>query len=39
MKPLLPMLHRAVFLGDHVRGLQRLGDLMGYKVVEEDRAS
>jgi hypothetical protein len=35
----MPMLHRAVFLGDHVRGLKRLGDLMGYKVVEEDRAS
>ncbi|MBL8295485.1 MAG: hypothetical protein JNN08_26805 [Bryobacterales bacterium] len=35
----MPMLHRAVFLGDRVRGFQRLGDLMGYKVVEEDRAS
>ncbi|MFB3825778.1 MAG: hypothetical protein ACE15B_03380 [Bryobacteraceae bacterium] len=33
----MPMLHRAVFYGDHVRALQRLGDLMGFKVVEEDR--
>jgi len=35
----MPMLHRAVFYGDHVRGLQRLGDLMGFKVIEEDRAA
>jgi hypothetical protein len=32
----MPMLHRSVFYGDHVRSLKRLGDLMGYKVVEED---
>lgn len=32
----MPMLHRAVFYGDHVRGVKRLGDLMGYRVVEED---
>lgn len=35
----MPMLHRAVFYGDHVRGLKRLGDLMGYKVIEEDIAT
>lgn len=34
----MPMLHRAVFYGDHVRGLKRLGDLMGFKVIEEDLA-
>ncbi len=32
----MPMLHRAVFYGDHVRSLKRLGDLMGFKVIEED---
>ena len=32
----MPMLHRAVFYGDHVRNLKRLGDLMGFKVIEED---
>jgi len=32
----MPMLHRAVFYGDHVRGLRRLGNLMGFKVIEED---
>ena len=32
----MPMLHRSVFYGDHVRGLKRLGDLMGFKVIEED---
>ena len=32
----MPMLHRSVFYGDYVRNLKRLGDLMGYKVVEED---
>jgi predicted SnoaL-like aldol condensation-catalyzing enzyme len=35
----MPMLHRAVFYGDHVRGFKRLGDLMGFKVVEEDLAT
>lgn len=35
----MPMLHRAVFYGDHTRGIRRLGDLMGFKVVEEDVAS
>ena len=32
----MPMLHRAVFYGDHVRAVHRLGDLMGFKVIEED---
>lgn len=32
----MPMLHRAVFYGDHMRGVKRLGDLMGFKVLEED---
>ncbi len=32
----MPMLHRAVFYGNHMRGIKRLGDLMGYKVIEED---
>ena len=35
----MPMLHRAVFYGDFLRGCQRLGDLMGFKVIEEDRAT
>ena len=32
----MPMLHRSVFYGDHVRGVKRLGHLMGFKVIEED---
>lgn len=32
----MPMLHRAVFYGDYVRGCRRLADLMGFKVIEED---
>jgi L-fucose isomerase-like protein len=35
----MPMLHRAVFYGNHIRGIKRLGDLMGFKVVEEDVAT
>jgi len=35
----MPMLHRAVFYGDHMRGIRRLGNLMGFKVVEEDIAT
>jgi len=35
----MPMLHRAVFYGDHMRGLKRLGDLIGFKVLEEDIAT
>jgi hypothetical protein len=34
----MPMLHRAVFYGDHVRAIKRLGNLMGFKVIEEDLA-
>ena len=33
----MPMLHQAVFYGDHLRALKRLGNLMGFKVIEEDR--
>jgi hypothetical protein len=29
------MLHRVVFYGDYAKGVQELGDLMGFKVVEE----
>ncbi len=32
----MPMLHRSVYFGDHVRSLKRLGDLMGFRVIEED---
>ncbi len=32
----MPMLHRSVFYGDHMRGLKRLGGLMDFKVIEED---
>ena len=32
----MPMLHRDVFYGDHMRGVKRLGNLMGFKVIEED---
>lgn len=35
----MPMLHRAVFYGDYLRGSRRLGDLMGFKVIEEDRGA
>ena len=35
----MPMLHRAVFYGDHLRGVKRLGSLMGFKVIEEDLPS
>jgi hypothetical protein len=35
----MPMLHRSVFYGDHLRGLKGLGSLMGFRVVEEDLAS
>ena len=35
----MPMLHRAVFYGDHLRGIKRLGNLMGFKVIEEDIAT
>ena len=35
----MPMLHRSVFYGNHMRGLKRLAGLMGFKVVEEDIAT
>jgi hypothetical protein len=35
----MPMLHRAVFYGDHVRSMKRLGELMDFKVLEEDLPS
>jgi len=31
----MTLLHRAVFYGDHTRSMQDLGNLMGFKVVEE----
>lgn len=31
----MTLLHRVVFYGDYVRPMQALGDLMGFKVVEE----
>ena len=31
----MTLLHRAVFYGDHTRSMKMLGDLMGFKVVEE----
>lgn len=35
----MTLLHRAVFYGDHVKSIQTLGDLMGFKVVEEGGAA
>lgn len=32
----MPMLHRAVFYGDHVRAVKHLGELMGFRTIEED---
>jgi hypothetical protein len=31
----MTLLHRAVFYGDYAKSLQDLGDLMGFKVIEE----
>ena len=31
----MTLLHRVVFYGDHMKSLQDLGDLMGFKVREE----
>jgi hypothetical protein len=31
----MTLLHRAVFYGDHTQSMKMLGDLMGFKVVEE----
>ncbi len=35
----MTMLHRVVVYGDYAKGLQELGDLMGFKVVEEGGAA
>jgi len=31
----MALLHRVVFYGDHLRDIKHLGDLMGFKVIEE----
>jgi hypothetical protein len=31
----MTLLHRVVFYGDYMRAMQDLGDLMGFKVIEE----
>ena len=31
----MTLLHRAVFYGDHMQSIQTLGDLMGFRVIEE----
>ena len=33
----MTLLHRVVFYGDHMRAVERLENLMGFKVIEEDR--
>jgi hypothetical protein len=35
----MTLLHRAVFYGDHAKSLVDLGDLMGFKVIEEGGAA
>lgn len=35
----MTLLHRAVFYGDHMKAMQDLGDLMGFKVIEEGSAA
>jgi hypothetical protein len=35
----MTLLHRAVFYGDHMKAVQDLGDLMGFKVIEEGGAA
>lgn len=35
----MTLLHRAVFYGDHMKAMQDLGDLMGFKVLEEGGAA
>lgn len=32
---IMAMLHRVVFYGDYAKAMQELGDLMGFKVIEE----
>ncbi|MCY2953532.1 MAG: hypothetical protein NTU53_16365 [Planctomycetota bacterium] len=31
----MTLLHRVIFYGDHMQSVRRLGDLMGFKVIEE----
>jgi len=35
----MTLLHRVVFYGDHVQPIRRLGDLMGFNVIEEGGAA
>jgi hypothetical protein len=35
----MTLLHRAVFYGNHMNAMQDLGDLMGFKVIEEGGAA
>ena len=35
----MTLLHRDVFYGDHMKSMQDLGDLMGFKVIEEGGAA
>lgn len=35
----MPMLHRVVFYGDYLRPVKLLGQLMGFRVIEEDLPS
>jgi len=35
----MTLLHRVVFYGDHVAAIRNLGDLMGFKVIEEGGAA
>jgi L-fucose isomerase-like protein len=35
----MTLLHRVVFYGDHAKPVQDLGDLMGFKVIQEDGAA
>jgi hypothetical protein len=35
----MALLHRDVFYGDHMKSIQDLGDLMGFKVIEEGGAA
>ena len=32
---MMTLLHRVVFYGDYMKPMQDLGDLMGFKVIEE----
>jgi len=35
----MTLLHRVIFYGDHVQPIRRLGDLMGFNVIEEGGAA